>query len=31
LSERDCDNVNWDKGTTLTGREARVNNFIEGL
>jgi len=26
LSERDCDNVNWGKRTTLIGREARDNN-----
>ena len=26
LSERDCDNVNWGKRTTCTGREARDNN-----
>ena len=34
LPERDCDNVNWGKRTTLIGREARqqpVNNFTEGL
>ena len=26
LSERDCDNVNWGKRTTCTGKEARDNN-----